>query len=306
MRKTVLLMSMATLGGLAVGCASPPPPRVAIPQDNREGAIRTHDRPKPVIVEDSHRAALTPVYDDVPIVNQAPPEQPAFVNAYVAVGRPRMAIFVNRTIEGQIIPVAERRTLAGVEVVTQTNAGVDSKSTRTTIDDSGRRVVTRESSDGLTTTGPARITESAEIYLAPGQYDEVAARSLDYEAVENVLSDWLSADGKVTLISPSMTRTRLTDQEVAELQAGRPTVLREIAEKLDADVLIQVQARPTRQTYEGLEVRIIAEAFNTKGGETLGRAFVDVPPPLDKPQINKYTRFLARKLMMELTKSWQG
>jgi hypothetical protein len=32
---------------------------------------------------------------------------------------------------------------------------------------------------------------------------------------------------------------------------------------------------------------------------------VEVPPPLDKRQLNKYTRFLARKLMDGMTGSWR-
>ena len=34
-----------------------------------------------------------------------PPEQRAFVNAYNRVGRPRIAVFVNRTLQGEIVPV---------------------------------------------------------------------------------------------------------------------------------------------------------------------------------------------------------
>lgn len=131
------------------------------------------------------------------------------------------------------------------------------------------------------------------------------AKALDYEAIELALADVLAAGGRVTLVSPTMARQRLSDEEVKELQAGRPQVLREVAEKLDADVLIQVQARPTKQTSEGLGVRILVEAMNTRGGESIARSFVDVPPPLDKLTINKYSRYLARKTMIELTGSWQ-
>ena len=88
------------------------------------------------------------------------------------------------------------------------------------------------------------------------------------------------------------------------MQQGRPQVLSEVARQLGADVLVQVQAHPTKQTQQGLEVRIIAEAMNTRDGQSLARAVVDVPPPLDKPQINEYTRFLARKLMDQMTETW--
>src|SRR6266446_3149547 len=116
----------------------------------------------------------------------------------------------------------------------------------------------------------------------------------------------MSADNKVTIISPATVHRQLTEQEQRDLQTGKPQALGELGKRLDADVLIQVQAKPTRQTLEGLEVRVIAEAINIKGGESLARAAVDVQPPLDKIQTNKYTRFLARKLMDGLTSTWSA
>src|SRR5207237_624630 len=144
-----------------------------------------------------------------------PPELPAFVEAYRAVGGPRITVFVNRTLRS-------------------------------------------ESPD--------------DEYLKPGQYDEVQARGLDYEAIENILTDWLSADGQVTIVSPSVARKRLTDQEMREVQQGDRRGLDEAANQLGVDILVRVQAHPTKQTEKGLEVRIVAEALNTKGGESLSRA----------------------------------
>ena len=92
-----------------------------------------------------------------------------------------------------------------------------------------------------------------------------------------------------------------------DLQEGRPRAMGEVARQLDADVLVQLQARPTRQTPRGLEIRVVGEAINVgRGGQSIGRAVVEVPPPLDKPQLNKYTRFLARKLMDGMTASWRA
>ena len=67
-----------------------------------------------------------------------------------------------------------------------------------------------------------------------------------------------------------MARQRLTDEQVKELQEGRPQMVGEVAQQLDADVLVQVQARPTRQTAQGLEVRVVAEAINIgRGGQSI-------------------------------------
>src|SRR5712671_4791777 len=141
-------------------------------------------------------------------------------------------------------------------------------------------------------------------YLKRGEYDDAGARSLDYQAVENILTDFLACQGAIEIISPTMARQRLTDEQVKDLQSGRPQAMREIAQQLDADVLIQVSAHPTRQTQHGLEFRLVGEALNIKGGQQVGRAVVDIPPPLEKTTLNRYTRFMARKLMMDMTQSW--
>jgi len=108
----------------------------------------------------------------------------------------------------------------------------------------------------------------------------------------------------VKSVALAVGRHLIKEEQVKELQSGRPRAMREIAQQLDTDVLIQVTAHPTRQTQYGLEFRLVGEAMNIKGGQQLGRAVVDVPPPLEKTTLNKYTRFVARKLMMDLTQSW--
>src|SRR3954447_23196374 len=70
--------------------------------------------------------------------------------------------------------------------------------------------------------------DPAHEYLQPGQYDEANAKSLDYQAIENIMTDWLAANGQVTVISPTMARQRLTDEQVKEIQDGRPIALSEI------------------------------------------------------------------------------
>src|SRR5262249_9587484 len=130
-----------------------------------------------------------------------------------------------------------------------------------------------------------------------------SVKSLDYEAMENILTDWIASNGQVTVVSPTLARARLTQAQIAKLEAGEALVLADLAQRLDGGIFIQVQAHPTRQSY-GPAVRLVAEAINVRGGQSLGRAVVDVPPPLDKNQLNKYTRFIARKLMDDMTGAW--
>ena len=138
------------------------------------------------------------------------------------------------------------------------------------------------------------------------QYDEAAARSIDYAAMENILTDWLSAGGRVAVISPQAARQALDPNQVQDLNSGQPTRPQDISDRLHADILVLVQAQPTRQSGAGPAVRLVAEATNLRGAESLGQAVVDVLPPLDKPQINKYTRFIARKLMDGMTANWMS
>ena len=305
---TVLAIPVAAAAAVMAGCAKQPPPPRSAPPAHGQGVTRGYDDPKPIIVTEPDPAAAVPGYDDVPLVNQRTPEERAFVDAYTAVGRPRIAVFVNRTLQGDLIPVNANDPLVSYQYTRRATTGVSVERGTTDTARDYWRDDRRDTTDRFTTTGPGEYRETAEVYLRPGQYDEVNAKGLDYEAVENILTDWLSASQQATVISPIMARQRLTDQELGELQDGRPQVLSEIVEKLGvgADVLVHVQARPTRQTRQGLEVRVIAEAINTRGGQSVARAVVDVPPPLEKTQINRSTRFLARKLMDGMTNAWNG
>jgi hypothetical protein len=67
-----------------------------------------------------------------------------------------------------------------------------------------------------------------------------------------------------------------------------------------------VQIHPIEQTSDGLKFRLIAEAINTRDGASIARFPLDLDPPLDKPHINDDTRFVARKLMDQMTQTWQN
>lgn len=279
MKHTLSAVIVSLVGmTLVSGCIdnSPPPARVAVPSADRGTPItRNTDAIKPLPPpQDPGMQVAAPPFNDVPIVSQQTPEQPAFVDAYRKVGAPRIVLFVNRTLEGNIIPIDANDPVVRVQRNQRTPQGNSSRST--------------------------------EVYLRPGQYDEVSARSIDYEAIENIMTDWLSCGGQVTIVSPTMARQRLTDEQVKELQAGRPQAMSEVVQQLGADIFVQVQAHPTRQTTQGLEVRLICEAINVKGGESISRAVVDLPPPLEKTTINNYTRFLARKLMDGMLGTWSA
>jgi len=138
---------------------------------------------------------------------------------------------------------------------------------------------------------------------ADAGYDEAAARSIDYAAMQTILTDWFSSGGAIAVISSQAARQALGAQ-AQTLDTGQNVNGKEVSDKTRADVLVIVRAQFTRQGSNGPAVRLVAESSNLVGGESIGRAVVDVPPPLDKPQLNSYSRFLARKLMKDMTGSW--
>ena len=231
-----LLAGVTLLGG----CANPPP-RVPVPAPGDDAPMVRQDPVKPLPGEGGVDAPTG--FTDVPLLNQSPPEQRAFVDAYNKVGRPRIAVFVNRTLQGDTVPVPQ---------------------------------------DG----------------------DPITA--FDYETVENVLTDWLASNGKVMIVSPTAARQQLTAEQVKGLESNQRQVIAGLPQQLGVDVLVHAQARPTRQSYDGPQVRLIAEAINIRGGDSIARAAVDIKPPLDKPQINSYTRYVARKLMDDMAGAWSN
>ena len=283
----MIRISLVTISALAFAGCYPAPPRVAVPAPENRPIVVQREVIKPLPSDIApENPPPQPGYYDEPLLIQRPPEQRAFVDAYNRVGRPHLVVFVNRTLNGQIVPVIDTRPLGDVE--------------QHPLNTSGPVVVEKETYSGRPGDQPQHTFER------PGQYDDVSAQSLDYEAVENVLTDWLAANGQVTVMSPTLARARLTKEQTDALEKGERFVLTDIAQRLDGDVLIQIQAHPTRQAGGGPGVRMLAEAINIRGGQSLGRAFVDVPAPLDKRQISTYTRFLARKLMDDLTGAWMS
>ncbi|MDB5297600.1 MAG: hypothetical protein JWO31_3583 [Phycisphaerales bacterium] len=263
-----------SLLGLAGGCATSEGPRQRpgprmLPESRVDRAAPTLEFAKPLPGPESAEPPPPPFYD-APLVNQRPPEQRAFVDAYNAVRRPRLAVFVNRTLAGEAEPV----------------------------DAVGEPPVDRYDREGRRSPPTPAVR--------PGTYDEAQAKRIDYATIETVLTQWLAADGQTTIASPSAVRERLTADEVRKLQEGRTRELGDLVKNLSADVLVYVQAQPTRQTEQGLEIRLNAEAINIQGGEQIARATVLMPPPLDTEKVNRFTRFVGRKLMSDMTMSWSG
>ncbi len=153
--------------------------------------------------------------------------------------------------------------------------------------------------------GRPRLAILVSPLLRNGAEDEQAARSIDYPAVEATLEEWLSCEGQVTLISPDAASQRLTEQQMKDLQSGDPHVAKLVVDHIAADVIVQVQVEPIRESGQ-TAARMVAKAVNVRGGQSIAREVIDVQPPLDKAQITRNTRFVARKMMDEMTATWNA
>lgn len=267
--------ALSALLALVGGCGSPAPaPGIrAVAYDTPSPAYR----PKPLPPNDYASELPPPPFYDPPLVNQPVPEQRQFVEAYRQVGRPRIVVFVNRNLHADAVP-----------------------------HDIGQPAPDPIRGNPFRPPNPIEFRDPGEQYLNPGQYDEAQFRRIDFATIETTLTQWLACDGHVTILSPTGVREPLTEDATRKLQADRQRLLGDMVKNLSADILIQVQAQPSRQAGGALAIRLVGEAVNVRDGEQVGRATVLVPVPLESETINVFTRFVARRLMSDMTQTWAG
>jgi hypothetical protein len=84
-----------------------------------------------------------------------------------------------------------------------------------------------------------------------GSFDRGDGNTMDYQAIETIMTDWLSCNGNVMIISPKAARQRLNDQQVRDLQDNQPAAVGAVGQQVGAEILVHVQAHPTRQVEGG-------------------------------------------------------
>lgn len=223
------------------------------------------------------------------------PEASAFIDAYRRVGRPRIAVVVNRSLEGA---TAEAPPAPGAYLRPADERGRPLTPVR---DYWGGREPERVR---LSDQQPQPRPADQRAYLRPGQYTDAQAASVDLATFEAALEAWLAADRNVSIVSGSTVRRALDAEQRRGLEAGHPEALAGVAR--EAEVLIHVQARPTRHVAGELEVSFQAAAMNTRDGRLLSRAAVDSAGPIDSTRAERLARALAGGLMEGLTQAWGG
>jgi hypothetical protein len=306
--RTIKCIGIGLLALGPLGCAGSTPPEPqnlpvpALPPSQSQGSriIYPADAVKP-LPQDSQEPP-PPAFDDPPLVDQQLPEESWFVSAYNGVGRPRIAIFVNRTLDGAVIGEGAQ-PVARTETVRTATTGVDVQSSGAVVSGNYYSAQGVGASDSFKTNGAGEYHETTSVYLQPGQYDDASLSALDYTEIESLLSGWMQAGGQVTLISPDYLRSHLSADQLSDLQAGKASGLDQVGKSTGADVLIQVQAHPAKRGDQFI-VLLVGEAINVQGGELLANASVEMPTPVDRASLNNYTRFLTRKLMHGMVGTW--
>lgn len=112
----------------------------------------------------------------------------------------------------------------------------------------------------------------------PDRTDVVSGQAAS-RPVAMMFIEWMRADGAVTIVT-------------ARGQNAVP------------DVQIEISADDGGGNRGA--VNIAARASNVRDNVLLGQAMVDMPVPADRQAINRYTRFVARKMMSDMTRSWRN
>ncbi|MGC9260242.1 MAG: hypothetical protein ACP5I8_09250 [Phycisphaerae bacterium] len=128
----------------------------------------------------------------------------------------------------------------------------------------------------------------------------------DFDAIQISMIEYLNANGQVDIQDPAMAQKVLDRESFLRLQNGDPKVLPLLKHQLKTDVLIEIQAAPTQQASYGNAVRLLVQAVRTTDARVLAAAYVDMPLPVSKTNINVYTGYLADKLMQKLAAIWGG
>jgi hypothetical protein len=139
---------------------------------------------------------------------------------------------------------------------------------------------------------------------AAARIDEIGAAPEDYEMIEASLVKYFDNSGRVHVQDSDAARGKLDRAQILRLENGDPGAARLLATELKQEVLIRVTAKPTRHSQWGAAVRVIAKAVGTADARNLGTAFVDMPLPMTKTNINVFTRYLTQSLMDEMAKKW--
>jgi hypothetical protein len=138
--------------------------------------------------------------------------------------------------------------------------------------------------------------------------------TIDYRLLELSLTDWLAAKGRVSIRSSTQLPKPPAPDSVAALRNGDRKAAEQMQQNLGVDIIVIVWAEVSRQAEPGLSIRLVSEAVvlaapagqQNRLGDSIARAFVDMPPRFQPDTVAVCTRELARKLMLDMSRTWEA
>jgi hypothetical protein len=124
----------------------------------------------------------------------------------------------------------------------------------------------------------------------------------DYDTLERVVRETLAAGGQVAVVPPGAVRERVSEPELRDVAAGRPTAMANAGNALHADVVVLVRMAPISNERE--ETQLTATARNMRDAQQIATAAATVGAPPQRRQIDFTGRLLAERLVDELAAAW--
>jgi len=294
MRTNSVLLTMLAVGLLSTGAGC----------EDQAKYIKNEPIPEPQQTAAAAPPPPPPTTTAAPGAKPLPPRAPtadekwlAFQEKFVALYRknnkPRIAVMVR--------PLDAARRTTVVDVVPE-HTTIEQEGQAVTIVERNRRGRRRRQVD--VTSGTARRTD--EIGYQPREIDyidEKDTRAIDYEMMVTALVEYLECDGEVNIIDTEVVDA-VVDRETA-LRADRndKQALSLIKTKLGADIVIIEKVQTSSQA--GISTRMVCKAVRTDDARVIGRGYVDLRQPLTKRNLRRFSRYLAFKLMEDMTKRWE-
>src|SRR5262249_16088874 len=119
----------------------------------------------------------------------------------------------------------------------------------------------------------AAVGGAVESAPKSGEIDSSSATKFDIPRYEAHLSNCVANDAQRTTVASGSARESVSETQAKDLEAGKVDVLSDLADKVNADILVQVQARPQRISGD---VRVTAVAIDIRRREALTRESIDV------------------------------
>lgn len=148
----------------------------------------------------------------------------------------------------------------------------------------------------------------------PAGAGPIGDTTIDYRLLELSLTDWLASKGRVSIRSSTQLPKPPPPDAVAAIRNGDRKAAEQVQQNLGVDIIVIVWAEISRQPEPGLGIRLVSEAVvlaappgqENRVGDSIARAFVDMPPRFQTDTVAVCTRELARKLMLDMSRTWEA